>query len=225
MAACTTTLRQHPEFHGRIGSVDSVAVAPAEARFVRLVFAGDDEELHEPAGAIAERLPGLIAERFRHLDFEARALPLGEETYSERPELRFEATLLDQSVSGTLDEMYRKPKRRLRDALRYERSIGPEINRFADLGEADALVFARFRGFEKSAGEVARNVIVASLLAVATLGNSFPLEPPRGAVLEVCIVDGTTGEVLWANSVRGSGDFLGDGLDRLVGRAFEPFAR
>ena len=107
--------------------------------------------------------------------------------------------------------------------MKYERSLGADVNLFADHAEVDALVFAKMWGFKKSSGEIARDAAMTVLIAAATLGSVIPAQPTSGATIRIALVDGTTGDVLWANTAGTNGDFEGSGLDTLVGTLFRQF--
>ncbi len=226
LAACTTTVRKHPEFSTRIARVSSVGVMPAQVHVEKIVFRGDNEPLHDMSERIAAKLPSLVARYLAEHDLSVTEIELTDDLYAEFPDLRFEITQIEQAASTALREMYETVEMTTGKAESYERSIGPEVSQLAEfLQETDALIFARMEGFKKSEGEVAKDLAFTVLLAAATLGNSLVMQPSQGAVLQVCLIDSTTGEVLWANTQNTPGDFEGKGLEKLVEALFKKFER
>jgi hypothetical protein len=124
----------------------------------------------------------------------------------------------------------RSPNRRmvsrmssLQDMYFPSRGLGPAVNRSADHADVDGLVFAKMAGFKKSGGEIAKDVTMTIMIAVATLGSVVAIQPSKGASLQVALVDGATGDILWANTAGTTGDFEGSGLEQMVKTLFEGF--
>jgi hypothetical protein len=143
-------------------------------------------------------------------------------------ELRFAATQAQKAAEQALDEMFASATMAKKEALNYKRSLGPEINQFADMVDAEALFFVRYKYFTKSGGEIAKDIAVTVLLAAATLGNATIVQPVTVASIEVCLVDGATGDVLFAN-IAAAQEMVGDpsteGLMKMVFAEFDPRGR
>jgi hypothetical protein len=75
--------------------------------------------------------------------------------------------------------------------------VGPIANLFAVAGGADALVLTRYFGFDKSGGQRAKEVVANVLPAVLT--HVAASSPGAGGRVEVGLVDGMSGDVLWTN--------------------------
>jgi hypothetical protein len=142
---------------------------------------------------------------------------------SDPAETRFAATEAQKAVDAALSEMFADPVISKGRALAYKRSLGPEMNRFADMVNADALLFSRYTYMTKSSGEMAKDVTASVLIAVATLGSVIPIPNRSAAQLAVCLVDGATGDVLFANlaPLEQNGGALPIG--QLVGAAMKGF--
>jgi hypothetical protein len=139
-------------------------------------------------------------------------------------ELRFAATQAKKAADQALTEMYATIPMRKSEALNYKRSLGPEINQFADRVEAEALLFVRYTYMTKSGGEIAKDVAFSVLLLAATLGNATVIGPVTLARVDVCLVDGATGDVLFANTASAQ-QFVGDpSVDGLTTAALDGFS-
>jgi hypothetical protein len=209
-----TTVRRHPEFHARCREIETVAVLPPEVQVVRIVLRGQ-EEMHEEEEAVLRDLPGIVSRELEQHGFDAHPA-FGEEPRPEAPELRFETTQIQRAYDRVSAEMYATAMLPSDRALQYECSVGPDVGLFAQEGEADALVFLRYHGWQKSADEVARDIVLGVLFGV-------PSTAPSGAILEVALVDGATGEVLWANKAGQQGSVSPEMLEALVNGAFRAF--
>jgi hypothetical protein len=55
-----------------------------------------------------------------------------------------------------------------------------------------------YYGFEKSAGMVAKDIAAGVLLALVT--GTAPISASQGSQVEVALIDGDTGAVLWVNT-------------------------
>ncbi len=75
-------------------------------------------------------------------------------------------------------------------------------------------------GFKKSGGEVAKDVAITILFAVT---GAIVTQPTQGAGMRMALVDGGTGDVLWANVAGTSGDFEGVGLEKMIKEVFKEF--
>jgi hypothetical protein len=223
LSACVTTVRQNPDLVESLGRIDRVAVIPPEVEIVHVVFKGDNEPLTGESDAIAGRLPELIGAELRRSGFAVTDARLGDADLDENPELRFQATQVRREYDRISSEMYESIQMERSKALSYEADVGDEINIFADHAGADAFVFVKMNGFEKSGGEIAKDIALSVLIAAASMGSAIVVQPTQGAVLEAALVDGTSGDVLWANRLATQGDFQGSGLGTMVAALFKEF--
>ncbi len=197
LSACKTTIRQHPEFQSRIAHISEVGIMPPEISIVSIVFKGDNERLPEREQSVARNLPRLLVRYLGEHDFTVRVVPLDDEMLTAVPELRFETSQSHQSFANAMSEMYETEDMWKSDAENYERSLGPVVNQFAELADVDALLFSRYSGFTKSGGELVKDIVVAAILGATTFATLA-----EGATLQVSLVDGDTGDLLWTNLVR-----------------------
>ncbi len=207
ISGCLTTVRRHPDFEQRVASISTIAVIPPEVEIVEISFKGDNKHLTGEEEVIGLCLIRAVEGRLRSQGFTVKSSLLDEEHFEEDSELRFETTQINEAFERALAEMYEKEEMRKSKARKYERSLGPDVNRFADHAEVDALVFSRMLGFSKSKGEQAKDVFMAIAIGVALGGAYVEPAPSQGAILRVALVDGTTGDILWANTASARGDY------------------
>jgi hypothetical protein len=216
----TTSIRKHPQFADRRAKISSVAVVPPEVEVIRVVFKGDNEPLPEEASRISARLPDLIAAELRRRGFTVKDACLDEQHFGTEPDLRFQTTQAQQAFTTASGQMYRTVAMKKPEAENFQSTLGPGVNPLADHADVDALIFVKMGGFKKSAGEVAKNVAVTILFAVT---GAIVAQPTQGAGMRIALVDGATGDVLWANVAGTTGDFEGAGLEKMIKGVFKEF--
>ena len=98
--------------------------------------------------------------------------------------------------------MYKELNMDEKKALNYEKSLGSQVNILADQSASDALIFTYMYGFRRATDETLKDIAVGIALGVLTGTAVVPNQ--SGAIYIVALVDGTTGDILWANAVRGT---------------------
>jgi hypothetical protein len=86
-----------------------------------------------------------------------------------------------------------------KESKKIQISVGEAVNVISEKSGADAILLLRFSGFDKSSGYVAKDVGTSLLVTVLTLGTVVPVSAASGAITEVALIDGVTGDVLWAD--------------------------
>lgn len=196
-----TTVRQHPDFAGQDRKIQKVALLPPDVEYTYLVFTGDNERMPDKEKSIADSLAAVIPAAFKDKGYMCSKFNLDEEA-DQNPELRYEFEQLKKAYLTASDELYSKGMMEEGAASSMKVSLGTVVNQFADLADADALIVARFSGFKKSDGllnkDRAANVLLAALTGVYN-------DPARsGGAVEIALVDGANGDVLWSNVYGGT---------------------
>ncbi len=214
-AGCTTTARMSPDFPAHRAALHRVAVTPPDVLIVRRTFQGEAPVLRDETKAVRARLPGLVASELRERGFEVKEEAVDARRFAGDAELRFRTTQLQDAFLRAQVDLYPVEMMRTREAHRIEVTVGPLVNPFADTAKVDALLVSTLGGLKKSWGESLKDLFVAD-------GGVLR----KGAVLRIALVDGDTGEVLWANSVvTKDEDFENKGLKKMVKRAFREFPK
>jgi hypothetical protein len=143
---------------------------------------------------------------------------------ADSPELRFAATQAQKAADQAMNEMFHPVQMRKAEALAYKRSLGPQVNQFADMVDAEVVLFLRYTYVTKSGGEIAKDTAFTVLVAAATLGSVVVVNDVTAARLDVCLVDGATGDVLYANTATVSLLFGQPSIEGLVSQAMNGFS-
>ncbi|MBI2962291.1 MAG: hypothetical protein HYY35_00925 [Deltaproteobacteria bacterium] len=222
LSACVTTTRAHPELEARRSRIARAVVLPPDVSFKLITFEGDNPRLAAEEESAKRVLPGLIASRLRErglttLDLDSAGVAPG-------ADVRFQATQLQGLFADAMGDLYRSLQMRADAAARVRRSLGSQASRVADPLGADVVALVHVEGFYKSGGEVAKDMAKSVMIGVLTLGTAVPVYPSKGAVLALALVDGSNGDVLWANVVLSqSVDLDAAGMESLVAAVFGPF--
>lgn len=212
----TTSVRQHPDFVNASRAVKTIAVLPPDVEFVRITFNGDNERDSKAEAEIKDRLSSDLKTLLEQRGYTANT-SLTERLNGTDKQLGFEYENLKMAYAQASKELYEKNKVPVNESTNFNVSVGPVANTFSAAGSADALVYVRYRGFDKSGGQMAKEIVGAALLAVLT--GVAPISSATGGRIELAVIDGTSGQVLWTNTFsgpnQGSGTILRNVLAKL----------
>lgn len=192
------TVRLHPAFQERQTAIRTIAALPPEVAIYRLTFKGDQELMPELIPVASDTIIHAAETTLRRKGYTVPHLNPND------PELTADvrAAMFDvqQIFTKRVEEMAKRgfPKRGAY-------SVGPEVNRFADMSRSDALLFAQCEGIKKSGGEITKDIAKTLLIGIATLGSLVMVYPTSATVLQLAVVDGNTGDILWYHSTLLSG--------------------
>lgn len=219
--AAQTTVRQHADFAARRQSLRSVAVLPPDVAAVLVVFKGDNQPLPEEEAKVSKEIPSALEQLLSERSMTATLVDFSAEDVD--PELRLAVSQAQRTFNSVLRDTYAKGVSiSEREALKYKASLGPQAADLADRLGVDALLFSQYSEFHKSEGEVASDVTKSVLIFAATLGSVIAVSPVYGATLQGALVDGSTGEILWADTV-GRTEMHESPVTPLVGALFRQF--
>jgi hypothetical protein len=205
LCACATPAVQHPEIVARLGAVKKVGIMPVQAQVTRIVFTGENESLEDKAEIARYSVAQALEQTVRGNEFDAAVVPLDDAAFEADPELRFRVTQVQQAADLAMAAAFQAGSRPSSDELSGALAVLPEVNDLASRVDAEALLFARYSGWEKSGGEIAKDVMVSIVVFAATLGTLFMWRPTNGAGVAVCLIDASTGELLYAHRTGGEG--------------------
>jgi len=195
---CTpsTALRQHPEFDESRKHIERIVVLPPIVNVERIMFSGDNETLDSqeesfPLSLTAQARTILHTHGYLTCDVELIELAL------DNQDLAFQIEQIKNAYNAASEKLYDKsvPED---DYKHFRASIGPVVNSIADMANADALLLVKYEGITKSDGEMQKE-IAANLLLSALTGVYY--QPIKSvSAIEVAIIDGYTGDILWVNT-------------------------
>jgi hypothetical protein len=213
--AGTTPVRQHPEFAEATRRIETIAILPPEVEHQLVTFSGDNERLPERERSITRELNTLVRMLLEGKHYQVRPIEdewPGDAKKDESVELR----QLRTASNEALRQLY-GPEAGPDSSSATRASVGAAASPVAEQLQADALLLVRYAGFEKSKGQRVKDfttsVLFGTLIGVASGGMVIPMSTSgrSGGAVQLALIDGTSGDLLWANQVAGSTDSRSSG--------------
>lgn len=195
-----TSVRQHPDFASGKRQITTVAILPSDVEYRHLVFTGENERDAEREKTIAAEIESGMETLLKSHGYTTKAEVL-EKAKAGDKEFNFNLEQLKGAYVQIAKELYATPMVQEAEASKFKVGVGPLANTFAAVSGADALMFARYQGFDKSDGLIAKEVVASALLAALTGSYYIPMK--EGGAVELSLIDGVSGDILWSNAARG----------------------
>ena len=205
LCACATSVK-NPTLQQHLVTAKKIGVMPVQSSVTRIVFTGENESLDEKAEAANHAIADALLEVSKQRGFEVEPIVLDDTVLEQNPELRFQLNQVQQAADKAMSRAYQKKGEDPNEAFVGMRSVLSDVDQVATRVGADVLMFARYAAFEKSGGEIAKDVAVSVVILAISLGNLIYFPPPSGGAVVVCLVDARTGELLYVNGVGTGGD-------------------
>lgn len=191
-----TSVRQHPDFASGQRKIKVVAILPSEVEYRHLVFTGENERDSAREQSIATDIESGMSSVLESHGYAAKSDILDKARSGDK-DFNFQLEQLKDAYVQVAKEMYAQPMVPVEKADKFKVGVGPLANPFATLAGADALMLARYQGFDKSKGLVAKEIVASALLAALT--GSYYVPANNGGTIELSLIDGVSGEILWSN--------------------------
>lgn len=195
-----TPVRQHPDFASGKQKIKVVAILPADVEFRHLVFTGENERDSAREQAIASDLNATVGRLL-----EAKGYVIKEDLLKKAEagdkQFNFDFEQFKNAYGQVYKELYAQPMVQEEQANKFKVGVGALANPFAQSCKADALLLIRYAGFDKSQGLIAKEVVGSALLAVLTGVVAVPAH--NGGHIDLALIDGVSGDVLWTNAAGG----------------------
>ena len=196
---CAEVQKKHPNITQHLQKIDTVVIAPPTVSIQYLTFTGENEALTDIEESIRDQLMVEADKELRRRDYKVvfydfdTALDLDEEFAYTLTELR------ENFVQAKPD--FVKGKMLTGESKRFRENLARSANVIADAAGADALLLLTYNGYRKSEGLIAKDIATSVILAAFT--GSVAVTPMEGATLEVALVDGASGDILFTDSSFG----------------------
>ena len=196
IACSTTTAREHPMITQQLELIDTVVIPPPVVSITNVVFTGENEQLERLENQISNLLVVAAKSRLEGQGYEIIDFDF-ESACAENPDLSFAIKQARDGFDKAKETLYKKVAIPESDKRKFKASVGTATNLIASMSGADAVVLIHYMGFKKSGGVVAKDVAVGVVLAALT--GTYAQPPTEGAYVEVAVIDGATGDVIWAD--------------------------
>ena len=199
---CGTTMdRQHPTLSEELKKVDTVVIAPPRVEIELRTLTGENERITEMEDAIRTELITMATTELEEHGYEVVDFDF-DKKLAEDEEFAYTVTQIREGFDQAKIDLQLGKGLMKSETTQIQTSVGEAVNIVSDESGADAILLMRFIGYQKSDGHMARDTGASILVAALTLGSVVVVPSYSGAMTEVALVDGTTGDVLWAD-VRG----------------------
>lgn len=192
----TTTVREHPDIESHLSRMDSVVVAPPAVSIQQVNFTGDNERLVEVENAIQQELIQLARVGLQERGFEVIEFDF-ERAIEEDEEFAYTVTQVREGFAEARAQLYRRGVVYEENKRDVKASIGSAVNMVSEKSGADAVMLIHYSGMKKSGGEVAKDIAVGVMIGLLT--GSAPISNTEASHVEIAIIDGVTGDVVWTN--------------------------
>ena len=214
--AMQPTVRANPQFQQKLASIKTVAIMPPGATVYQIQVGGPIQVMDEETAAIRATLATAIVQElgrdagviFTPFSAPSVGLDAGRDPAAARLATELEdTTALFEAVSASIvahtfkhGEGAASDWRFVEKLTNFDYSLGPDVQQFSKLANADALLFTAGADFVSSGGRKAIMVLVPLITGVLGGGYGNPVFLPSGPTLfSVALVDARTGELLWYN--------------------------
>lgn len=192
-----TTAREHPDIDQALLDIERVVVAPPIVSIERVVFSGENERLTAQEANVAAELVAATSSALTQRGYEVVPFDFAKEREAD-PDFAFALNQVIEAFDRVKEDMLLGRPIPEVDKRKFAQSLGEAVNLVADRAAVDAVVIVQFAGFDKSGGTRAKEM--ASSILLAALLGSTAIAPSEGSYVELALVDGVTGNLLWTDA-------------------------
>ena len=185
---------RHSGFKARHPSIRTMAITPPKVEVYKVTFQGDRKIMFDVIPSISQWIVEELKATFEKRGYRIQVMRVDDPAAAADPSLK--STLF--TVQELFDQRIKESKKGFFALLRkFQQVVGPDINVLADLTDSDAVIFVRCFGYKKTGGEIAKDWAQSLLIGAVTLGNVMVIPYPSATVVQLGVIDGNTGDILW----------------------------
>ena len=204
LSACasmkTTTVRENPDFASAKRSVRTVALLRPEVEVTRIAFTGENDHDTSAEEDIRGKMCTTLQGALEQHGYQVK-IQLIDQLNGDNKQLNFDFEQFKTAYTQASKELYAKRNVSEQESANFRVGVGPVANTFAVASGADALLYIHYVGFTKTGGQIAKDIFAAALIGVLT--GSAPVPAAQGGSVEVALIDGVSGDILWTNTFAG----------------------
>lgn len=217
ITGCTnTTAREHVTLEDQLKRIESVVLLPVDVKIELVTLTGENERLVEREAELAVKLTDIVNASLTEHGFTTVPSDFTE-TVDDEVDVAYAITQIREGfdqVKKDIDFGRVLPKSKIN---KMKVTVGEAANIVQSVSGTDAIMMVNYAGFDKSGGHVAKDLATGVLVGVLTMGAVVPVAPKSGAMIEMALIDGASGELLWVNS---GGGYLNEKLATHVLKKF-----
>ncbi len=196
----STGVLRHADLNEHLLEIDTVVIAPPVVSIEYVAFDSLNERMREEEERIRRSLVNVAESALYDHGYDVVEFDF-EQALDEDSEFAFRVELLRHEFGFIRRELRENPNKPEGSMDSFRSSVGSIANSLSEKSGADAIFLMHYNGFQKSTGLIVKDATVA--LAVGVFTGITLVSPQNGATVELVMIDGTTGNVLWAD-VRGA---------------------
>lgn len=200
LAGCATANVEEPVyFHRRFPEIHKILILPPRINVSEKTFQKDSNALLRESKQASEIAAQAVRAELNQRGFETKYYPEGDSFYKADPQLTKDLVgVLEKYENSTQDILtHFQGERTFWDE--FPVSLGLDVNPLVDAAEADALLFVWGFSSGRSSGKFISDVVKNTAVVMGTFGMVYPEWKDYPALLNIALVDGDNGDILWAN--------------------------
>ena len=197
-ACSVTTSRQHPDLDNALTKVETVAILPPRVEVHFVTLTGENERMTEKEAVIREEIISKAQAALDSRGFEVVEYDFDTHIQSD-PDFAYSVTQVRSEFDRLKAELQHGRGLSPEEANQFKVSIGEMVNEVSAISGADAILIVSHEGWEKSGGQISKDIGKSLMIGVLTLGAVVPVYATSSSVLEAALIDGVTGDVLWTD--------------------------
>lgn len=191
-----------PSVHPRLQEVSTVGILPPEVYIRETTAERDQNTLLTESESASRAIARAIQQELEVRGYQAKLLTLTGDELKVDPELKYDLARLMDKYKNSLGEImiHLQGWRTVWEEIAV--SLGAEVNQFADLTGADAIVLFLGGGEVESQGVLVKRAVMNTMKSIATFGTTLPVDSGEGtsaSLLGLCLVHGDDGSILWCS--------------------------
>lgn len=198
--AGNSSVRLHPQLQEELIGINSVAIAPPEISIEEQALDGVNQKMKEREEEILGEMiaianESLVEKGFRIIEYDFA----GE--ISRNEDFAYNINQVREGYNEARKILYMDDNKSNNDKQEYSANVGPVVNNLSQKTGADSFLLINYSGIKKSGGSVAKDIAVGVILGLLT--GYAPVSAMEASYVEVALIDGNSGDVLWSNYSHG----------------------
>ena len=198
--AGNSSVRLHPQLQQELININSVAIVPPEVSVEEQAVDGENQRLKEREDEILGEILTIANEQLAEKGFRVVSYDFNNEI-SRNEDFAYTVNQVKEAYGEARKILYVDQDRAENEEQALTANVGSVINAVSQKTGADSLLLINYSGIKKSGGSVAKDITVGVIIGLLT--GYVPVSAMEASYVEVALIDGRTGDVLWTNFSHG----------------------
>ncbi|WP_298440729.1 hypothetical protein [uncultured Ferrimonas sp.] len=204
LSGCSvTSVRMHEDHAQHTQDYQRIAIVPPVVEMKLVNFDGEGERLTPQEDAIRSQLIAEASSKLTARGFTPVVVER-ERMLAQFADFNVDVANLRESYQSIAANLYTGKAVNEKKVASFRQSVGEAASVVAHSTNSDAILLLKYTGWEKSKGSVAKDMAASILVGVLTAGAVVPVQAMSGESVEAALIDGDSGDVVWANVFAGA---------------------